>query len=61
MGHSRPTVVFGKEAINMKSKSATIAFFSSPPFLCLALFFALFFSFVRYCFWSFSGIRNLPF
>ena len=38
---------FSKVAI-IKTKSATIAFFSSPPFFLLALSFSLFF-FLRYC------------
>ena len=60
MGLLLLTVVFGKVAVT-KTKSITIAFFSSPPFIRLALSSSLSFSFVRYCFWSFSSIKNLPF
>ena len=60
MGLLRLTVVFGKVAVT-KTKSITIALFSSSRFLRLALSSSLSFSFVRYCFWSFSSIRNLPF
>ena len=59
MGLLRLTVVFGKVAVT-KTKSITIALFSSSRFLRLALSSSLSFSFVRYCFWSFSSIRNLP-
>ena len=49
----RPTVFFGqkllsKVAILKKNKNATIAFFSSPPFLLLTLSFSTFL-FLRYC------------
>ena len=60
MGLLRLTVVFGKVAVT-KTKSITIALFSSSRFLRLALSSSLSFSFVRYCFWSFSSIKNLPF
>ena len=47
-----PTVFFGQKVAIIKTKSAAIAFFSSPPFLLLAL--SLFpFLFLRVCF-SFS-------
>ena len=64
--HRRRTVFFGqnqffKVAI-IKTKSATIAFFSSPPFLLLALCFSPFL-FLRY--WDFGAsrakLRNMPF
>ena len=62
----RPTVFFGqkllsKVAILKKNKNATIAFFSSPPFLLLTLCFSAFL-FLRYCdFEGFSGLRSLTF
>ena len=44
-----PTVFFGQKVAIIKTKSAAIAFFSSPPFLLLAL--SLFpFLFLRVCF-----------
>ena len=45
---------FSAKVAVMKTKSATIAFFSSPPFLLLALSFSLFL-FLRYC--DFGALR----
>ena len=56
-----PFLLFSKVAIK-KTKSATIAFFSFPPFLLLALSFSPLL-FLRYYDFgaSQSGLRNLPF
>ena len=45
----------------LKTKSAIIAFFSSPPFLLLALSFSSFPFPSLLWIWSFSGVRNVPF
>ena len=46
---------------NIKTKSAAIAFFSYLPFLPPRYFsFSFFFSSLL-CFWSFSGLKSLPF
>ena len=44
----RPTVFFFSKVAIIKTMSATIAFFASPPFLLLALSFSPFL-FRRYC------------
>ena len=53
-----PTVFFGQKLLFkvaiMKTKSASIAFFFSPPFLLLTLSFSAFL-FLRYC--DFGAVR----
>ena len=52
---------FSAKVANIKTKSAAIAFFSSPPFLPPRYFsFSFPFSSLL-CFWSFSGPKSLPF
>ena len=62
----RRTVFFGQKLFSkvaiIKTKSTTIAFFSSPPFLLLALCFSPFL-FLCYCDFGASRakLRNMPF
>ena len=56
-GAGRTGGQISKEAI-LKTKNATIAFLSSPPFLIFALSLSPLL-FLRYCdFWSFSGFKK---
>ena len=45
----------------VKTESATIGFFSSPPFFLLALSFSPFLFLQYVCFWSFMGPKNPSF
>ena len=60
----RPTVFFRPKTISnvaiIKTTSAIIAFFSSPPFFLLAVSFSPFF-FLRWCnFGAYEAPKNLP-
>ena len=60
----RPTAFFGQKLLSKvatlkKNKSATIAFFSSPPFLLLTLFFSSFLFLRYYDFGAFLAYETL--